>query len=99
MVITQMDLEIIAYANKRYNAGLTSSMIVTEKVGDETKTAFLCYTKKQADAVVKSMKTLNKKNGIVTKENTNLVFDSAFEEKVAIKEAELELAEYNITKQ
>ena len=99
MQITQMDLEIIAYANKRYNAGLNTSMIVTEREGDQTNTAFVGLNKKQADAVMKSMKTLLRKNGYTGKEDPDLIFNDSFEEKLAVKEAEFELAEYNITKQ
>jgi hypothetical protein len=92
---TQLCIEIINYANKRYNAGLTIDCAVIE--ADEY--AFVGLTKKQANAVEKSMKTIMRKNAYSLTQDDANVYSNALETAIEVKQAQQELQQFNITLQ
>lgn len=96
---TQLYVEVINYANKRYNAGVMLDCLIFNQIEDGEEAAFVGVNKKQAQALEKSFKTIMRKNNYTPERNDEHVYSDAFETAIAVKEAEVELATLNITKQ
>lgn len=92
--------EVLNYANKRYNAGLTKDcLIFVTKNEDEDEIAFVGLNKKQADAVTKSIKTVMRLNNFKGTQDDNAVYSNALEQAIDVKVAQQELQNMNITLQ
>ena len=96
---THMYIEIINYANKRYNAGIQHSCLVVNKVDEGVdEVAFVGLSKKQFNVLNKSIDTFMRKNAYKQTNDTH-TYSDVFETAIDIKSAEQELQEYAITKQ
>ncbi len=97
--MNQMYIEIINYANKRYNAGIQHNCLVINVIDGQDEVAFVGLSKKQANVLEKSIATFMRKNNYTHTRDDNYVYSNNFEQAIAVKEAEQELAEFNISKQ
>lgn len=93
----QMYIEIINYANKRYNAGIMQNCLVYNRLNDSDEAAFVNLNKKQVTALNKSINTFMRKNGS-TLSNFEHTYSDTLETAIAVNLAQQEL-QANITVQ